>query len=176
MRRLFFRPFAKGVSMVEVTLVLPLLTLLLFSITEFGLHFSNWEIISDAAREGARNEALIKADQMKTEVEIALDAAIPLQTGEVDFVKDVRFLKPLIKVEAMSNPDAWKHTFSLLPEEIRVEAEPLLHIIYFTSQDAQRIINGETEGEDCSDMIDNDGDKKIDCRDEDCFNDPFCHL
>ncbi|MDX1386553.1 MAG: TadE family protein [bacterium] len=176
MRRLFSRPFAKGTTAIEFVVVIPLLTLILFGITEFGILFNNWQTETDAAREGARNQALIKSNQMQTEIEVAIDAGKPLETGEVDSVKDVRFLKPLIKVEAFSNPNAWQHTLSLLPDDgTKEEAARLINLIYFTSQDAQLVLSGETQGEDCSDQVDNDNDGKIDCRDEDCFNDPYCN-
>jgi Flp pilus assembly protein TadG len=43
-----------GTSVVEMTLVLPLLLLLVFGIGEFSIAFTQWQTITNAAREGAR--------------------------------------------------------------------------------------------------------------------------
>lgn len=48
------RSLRAGTSTVEMALVLPLLLLLVFSGMEFGLAFSRWQTLSNAAREGAR--------------------------------------------------------------------------------------------------------------------------
>ena len=44
----------RGMAMVEMVFVLPLLILLVFAIAEFGLMFSRWLTLSNAVREGAR--------------------------------------------------------------------------------------------------------------------------
>jgi Flp pilus assembly protein TadG len=44
----------RGMAMVEMVFVLPLLLLLVFAIAEFGLMFSRWLTLSNAVREGAR--------------------------------------------------------------------------------------------------------------------------
>jgi Flp pilus assembly protein TadG len=44
----------RGMAMVEMVLVLPVLLLVLFAIMEFGLMFSRWLTLSNAVREGAR--------------------------------------------------------------------------------------------------------------------------
>ena len=43
-----------GSALVEMTLLIPLLTVMLFAIVEFGIAFQRWQVISNAAREGAR--------------------------------------------------------------------------------------------------------------------------
>jgi Flp pilus assembly protein TadG len=43
-----------GTSVVEMTLVAPLLLLLVFGIGEFSIAFTQWQTITNAAREGAR--------------------------------------------------------------------------------------------------------------------------
>lgn len=44
----------RGAAAVEFALILPLLVLLLFGISQFGLTFSQWLQLEHAAREGAR--------------------------------------------------------------------------------------------------------------------------
>ena len=44
----------RGMAMVEMVFVLPLLVLLVFAIAQFGLMFSRWLTLSNAVREGAR--------------------------------------------------------------------------------------------------------------------------
>lgn len=47
-----------GQSLVEFTLVLPILLILLFAIVDFGRAFYTWNGLSNAAREGARVAAV----------------------------------------------------------------------------------------------------------------------
>lgn len=44
----------KGQSIVEFALVLPLFLIVMFIIADFGVGFSRWLVITNAAREGAR--------------------------------------------------------------------------------------------------------------------------
>ena len=48
------RKRTRGMAMVEMIFVLPLLILIVFMIAEFGLMFSRWLTLSNAVREGAR--------------------------------------------------------------------------------------------------------------------------
>ena len=48
------RSSERGVEIIEYSLVLPLLLLVLFGMAEFGLFFQAYEVVSNAAREGAR--------------------------------------------------------------------------------------------------------------------------
>jgi len=52
----FYRWLAceKGAELVEFALVLPLLLLIMFGIMDFGLLFQRYEVVTNAAREGAR--------------------------------------------------------------------------------------------------------------------------
>jgi Flp pilus assembly protein TadG len=43
-----------GTSVVEMTIVLPVLLLLVFSIGDFGIAFTRWNSLTNATREGAR--------------------------------------------------------------------------------------------------------------------------
>ena len=50
-----------GMAMVETVIVLPLLLMLLFGVVEFGVAFARWQVVSNAAREGARQAILYRA-------------------------------------------------------------------------------------------------------------------
>ena len=54
LRRFHNRKRTRGMAMVEMVFVLPLLLLLVFAIAQFGLMFSRWLTLSNAVREGAR--------------------------------------------------------------------------------------------------------------------------
>ncbi len=44
----------RGTSVVEMAIVLPLLLTLIFAIGEFGMMYTQWQSLTNAAREGAR--------------------------------------------------------------------------------------------------------------------------
>lgn len=48
------RRLQAGTSVVEMTIVLPVLLMLVFSIGDFGIAFTRWNSLTNAAREGAR--------------------------------------------------------------------------------------------------------------------------
>jgi Flp pilus assembly protein TadG len=48
----------QGAELIEFALVLPVLLVLLAAILDFGFLFKNWEVVTNAAREGARMAAL----------------------------------------------------------------------------------------------------------------------
>lgn len=50
-----------GTSIVEATIVLPLLLLLVFSTAEFGISFTRWNSLTNAVREGARVGVVFRA-------------------------------------------------------------------------------------------------------------------
>lgn len=47
-----------GQSLVEFSLILPILLIMLFAIVDFGRAFYTWNTLSNAAREGARTAAV----------------------------------------------------------------------------------------------------------------------
>jgi Flp pilus assembly protein TadG len=53
----------RGAAAVEMAIVLPILVLLLFGITQFGLAFVRYQGVQSAAREGARIAALSQTTQ-----------------------------------------------------------------------------------------------------------------
>jgi len=52
----------KGQAIVELALILPILMLLIFGITEFGRIFSTYLILANSAREGARQATVGATD------------------------------------------------------------------------------------------------------------------
>jgi Flp pilus assembly protein TadG len=48
------RRFKAGTTIVEATIVLPLMLMLVFGIAEFGISFTRWNSLTNAVREGAR--------------------------------------------------------------------------------------------------------------------------
>jgi Flp pilus assembly protein TadG len=83
----------RGMAMVEMVFVLPLLLLLVFAIAQFGLMFSRWLTLSNAVREGAREGVVYRgtgcsAATVETEVQnkvvtYARAGGLPLSTGAV---------------------------------------------------------------------------------------------
>lgn len=46
--------------MVEMVIILPVLLMLMFAIVEFAVAFGQWQVVSNAAREGARQGILFR--------------------------------------------------------------------------------------------------------------------
>ncbi len=44
--------------MVEMAIMMPILAVMLFAVIEFGIAFQRWQVVSNAAREGARVAAV----------------------------------------------------------------------------------------------------------------------
>jgi Flp pilus assembly protein TadG len=59
----------RGMAMVETLMVLPVLLLVLFAMTEFSIVFSRWQALSNAAREGARTAIVFRAPCVAGDVE-----------------------------------------------------------------------------------------------------------
>ena len=49
-----------GMAMVEAVIVLPILLMLFFAIVEFGIAFGRMQVLSNAAREGARRAVVFR--------------------------------------------------------------------------------------------------------------------
>ena len=66
----------RGTAMVETVLTLPLLLLLSVSVYEFGRAFQHWQVLTNAAREGARIASLpgITDDAVEARVASYLEA------------------------------------------------------------------------------------------------------
>ena len=56
-------------AMLETVIVLPVLLLVMFAMTEFSLVFSRWQTLSNAAREGARTAIVFRAPCVAVDVE-----------------------------------------------------------------------------------------------------------
>jgi Flp pilus assembly protein TadG len=67
----------RGTSVVEMAIVLPLLLTLVFAIGEFGLMYTQWQTLTNAAREGARTGVVFRGTNcvpgtVETEIETAV--------------------------------------------------------------------------------------------------------
>jgi Flp pilus assembly protein TadG len=72
-----------GTSMLEMVIVLPLLLLLLFALVEFGLLFGRWLVVNNAAREGAREAILFRADCDPAAVESQVISTVQSYTSSL---------------------------------------------------------------------------------------------
>jgi Flp pilus assembly protein TadG len=72
-----------GMAMVEAVIVLPILLMVLFAIIEFGIVFGRWQVLSNAAREGARRAVVYRppATCSASAVEAEVDAAVASYAG-----------------------------------------------------------------------------------------------
>ena len=65
--------------MVEMTLLMPILAVMLFAIIGFGIAFQRWQVVTNAAREGARAAAVRVVNcsdaEVRTVVETYVSAA-----------------------------------------------------------------------------------------------------
>lgn len=89
----------RGAALVEFALCVPLLLIVIAGIVDFGFAFQRYEVITNAAREGARMASLpvgYSEDEIKARVRdyiqaglslspTALDTAVPLSNITVDY-------------------------------------------------------------------------------------------
>jgi Flp pilus assembly protein TadG len=71
----------RGQAVVEFALILPVLTLLLAGMMEFGLVINQYMVVAEAAREGARSAAVGSSDATVTSV--AKAAASQIDKGQL---------------------------------------------------------------------------------------------
>jgi Flp pilus assembly protein TadG len=82
-----------GQALVEMALILPVLLLLALGIVEFGRAFNAKQVVTDAAREGARhavvNDLAITQDSVESAIATALNrGGIPAATATIEFDRD----------------------------------------------------------------------------------------
>jgi Flp pilus assembly protein TadG len=65
-----------GTSVVEATIVLPLMLMLVFGIAEFGISFTRWNSLTNAVREGARTGVVFRAPCNSGTVTTEVKAAV----------------------------------------------------------------------------------------------------
>lgn len=80
----------RGQAMLEVALTLPLLLLVAIGIFEFGRAYQTWQILTNAAREGARVAVLpgIDDDAVEERVQEYLAAGLIPDPGDADVTID----------------------------------------------------------------------------------------
>lgn len=99
-----------GQSLVEFSMVLPIMLLLLFALVDFGRAFHTWLVVTNSAREGARaasvqkpdaevrariNETLGGLDSSKLTVQLTNVQGTRGQTVEVDLTYDFQYVTPI---------------------------------------------------------------------------------
>ena len=90
-RRNKLRRHKRGTSVVEMAIVLPLLLTLMFAIGEFGIMFTQYQTLINAAREGARTGVLFRgascvAGTVKTQIATTVNdymVGTGIQTGTI---------------------------------------------------------------------------------------------
>ena len=65
-----------GTTIVEATIVLPLMLMLTFGIAEFGISFTRWNSLTNAVREGARTGVVFRAPCTKGAVDALVMATV----------------------------------------------------------------------------------------------------
>lgn len=82
-----------GTAMIEMVIVLPLLFMLLFATVEFSVLFARWQVLSNAAREGARvavvfrtgcTAATVEAEVRQTVKDYSAPMGITLADSDID--------------------------------------------------------------------------------------------
>jgi Flp pilus assembly protein TadG len=80
----------RGTALIETAVVLPMILLVGISIFEFGRAFETWQVMTNAAREGARVAVLPSAtsDQVKERVTTYLKAGVLVNVSNVNVAVD----------------------------------------------------------------------------------------
>jgi Flp pilus assembly pilin Flp len=88
----------RGQTMVEFTLVLPVLLVVLFGIIQFGITFSNYVALTDAVRAGARTAAVSRSSSNPVS---DVKARVMDASGDLDSTK--------VNVPDPVTPTGWVH-------------------------------------------------------------------
>ena len=78
----------RGMAMVEFVLVLPTLLILLFGMLEFGILFYQWQTLSNAAREGARESIVFRKDCDATALESQIKTVVTNYASSANITVD----------------------------------------------------------------------------------------
>lgn len=106
---------SRGMAMVEMAIVMPLLLLLLFAIAEFGLAFIHWQAVSQSAREGARAASLFRPACTLT-AESAMEEAVDNVLSAANLTADSRTLTGACVVPGSSTVTVnVLYTFNFVP-------------------------------------------------------------
>lgn len=65
-----------GTSIIEATIVLPLMILLVFATAEFGISFTRWNSLTNAVREGARTGVVFRSPCDAGPVETLIETTV----------------------------------------------------------------------------------------------------
>jgi hypothetical protein len=90
----------RGAAAVEFAMVMPLLVMLVFGIFEFGLAWHTYQVITDAAREGARQAVVANASNQQAVFETVEMAIRRTRPGEVT-VRNASYCAPDLPTGAL---------------------------------------------------------------------------
>ena len=77
-----------GMAMVEFVLILPALIVMLFGILEFGVLFFQWQTLSNAAREGAREAIVFRKDCDSAALQTLIEQTVIDYAGAANIAVD----------------------------------------------------------------------------------------
>lgn len=122
----------EGQALVELALVLPVLLLILFGIVEFGRIFHAYLVITNAAREGAREGVISNSDsQIINTVETAVAPSLDLNNLNVNISPGVsnRDRGDPLEVEVEYEVDLFVPVITqLLPDPFLVNSTVVMRI------------------------------------------------
>ena len=106
-------------AMVEMVIILPVLLMILFAIVEFGVVFGQWQMVTNAAREGARNAVLFRTDCDAGAVESEVRTVVRNYASDIG----ITLTDSNISVSGVCGPKntsstvnvVFPHTFQVLP-------------------------------------------------------------
>ena len=141
----------RGASLVEFALILPLLTLFLFGIVQFGLAYDRKQSINSAAREGARmaaipDEPTVHYATIKDRVNASFDSLV---SGTVDEVTVEIFDpsdppgSPAVETFAVGNPESPCEQYPGMT--VRVAAEKTHEITIPFFGEIEPVLRGQGE-------------------------------
>jgi Flp pilus assembly protein TadG len=110
-----------GMAMVEMVIVAPVLCMLIFAIAEFGVMFRQYQLVSNAAREGARLSVVFRnpcdGATVQNEVVTAVQTYFQNSTGGLNLPAG-----QISVAGQCGGPDTnstvqvtWPHTFNIVP-------------------------------------------------------------
>jgi Flp pilus assembly protein TadG len=104
-KRPFFRvrTTESGQTLVEFSMVLPIMLVLIFALVDFGRAFHTWLVVTNAAREGARTaavqtritESAASLDTSRLTITASNIQGARGETVEIDLAYDFEFVTPL---------------------------------------------------------------------------------
>ena len=120
----------RGASVVEFAIVLPILLVLLFGVIEFGFIFYNKEMLTNAAREGARAGILARSprlteDEIEDVVEHYCENMLISFDNSVDLDVDASPPASPVFGDDLTVCVTYPYTFLLIPSFVPLVPQPI---------------------------------------------------